>query len=609
MKFVQKHFTRHHLFHKPHAWFLALLISPIHAAEMHYKKRYHLSFRHAKKLFVFDMILLLSTGIIAALTLFWLLYNPTVTDLVSMTLEPSQDRIRSGDHVTYTISYHNQNDITLNDPILYVELPQGFILDTPVADNFIEEQRAFDLDDLPPQTQRTVSFTGYFFDQPDTDIDIFLKLSYIQEGKKRREMKTHRTINILRESTLVTTLHTSSDTLLGFGTTPLEIQLFNDGTIPLEGITLPLQTNSNQYSIQPTDTTLNDGHVFIDSLAPNTSTTISSLLHTNLPHGINTFNLSLTPTVTVNEQAIAQEPGVYAFTVIHPEIYPTFTWEKNAIAPNTETNLTISLQNTGDVALSNIVINIPLPTDKVALTTFRTKNTALVSNNTAILSGKTHAGLVTLAPGEQRDIVLTVPINYAPAGIQPTLVLNPTMSAQTTGQSSTYNLTTETEPLQIGTQVITHGILRYYTAEGDQLGRGPLPPRVGEETKYWATFEFQNTSNAIGDLVFKATLPPYVTWTGRTSVSHGNDLVYHAATRQITWTHTRLEARSTAGIYMELGLTPTAAQQATSPIIIQNISLQAKDLLLGETLTRSMPALNITLPQDKKGQYKGVTVE
>src|SRR3990167_8605456 len=60
MKFYEEHATFHHFKHNPHKWFAAILISPLHHAEMRYKQTYHLRFAHAKKLFVFDMMLILS---------------------------------------------------------------------------------------------------------------------------------------------------------------------------------------------------------------------------------------------------------------------------------------------------------------------------------------------------------------------------------------------------------------------------------------------------------------------------------------------------------------------------------------------------------------------
>ena len=86
MLFVTQHLTRHHFFHAPHKWFLALLISPIHFAEIHYKKKYHLNFKHAKKLFAFDMILLSSIIVLIIATSFWFFYNPNIVDQINLSI-------------------------------------------------------------------------------------------------------------------------------------------------------------------------------------------------------------------------------------------------------------------------------------------------------------------------------------------------------------------------------------------------------------------------------------------------------------------------------------------------------------------------------------------
>src|SRR3989338_10602091 len=84
MHFFETHFTRDTLFHKPHKWFLALLVSPIHAAELYYKKRYHLNFVHARKLFAFDMALLAGIIALVGTVIFLFAYDPTVTKDVSL---------------------------------------------------------------------------------------------------------------------------------------------------------------------------------------------------------------------------------------------------------------------------------------------------------------------------------------------------------------------------------------------------------------------------------------------------------------------------------------------------------------------------------------------
>ena len=49
--------------------------------------------------------------------------------------------------------------------------------------------------------------------------------------------------------------------------------------------------------------------------------------------------------------------------------------------------------------------------------------------------------------------------------------------------------------LPVATEVAMQNSIRYYTEEGDQLGRGPLPPQVGETTKYWVFVQITNTTN------------------------------------------------------------------------------------------------------------------
>ena len=98
MKLQNTHSEKNHLFKKPHKWFLRLLSSPIRFAELHYKKKYHLRFRHARKLFIFDIALLIIIILTACTTIFWLSYDPSITKLVYLSIEPSSDRIISGEY-------------------------------------------------------------------------------------------------------------------------------------------------------------------------------------------------------------------------------------------------------------------------------------------------------------------------------------------------------------------------------------------------------------------------------------------------------------------------------------------------------------------------------
>ena len=257
MKLIDNYLNTHHLFHKPHKWFLAFLVSPIHALEMHYKKKYHISFRHAKKLFFFDILLLFSTMFLFAGTLFWHFYDPTVLELVSVDIVAQETRIQSGSHTTYTISFANNSDVILTNTHIAVSLPDGFIIDTAQLDTrFSTEQQLFTLQDVLPGSSGSMHIAGWFYAIPNKENTITATLSYKQEGRKQTEVKARHALAILRDSVLRTSVSVS-DTLLGSGTTPIEIHIENTGDQPLHAIQLPFfQTDGLQIQQIETDMVL-----------------------------------------------------------------------------------------------------------------------------------------------------------------------------------------------------------------------------------------------------------------------------------------------------------------------------------------------------------------
>ena len=74
----------------------------------------------------------------------------------------------------------------------------------------------------------------------------------------------------------------------------------------------------------------------------------------------------------------------------------------------------------------------------------------------------------------------------------------------------------------------------YYTAEGDQVGIGPLPPIVGLPTSYLITWAVDNNGGDLSDLQFSAVLGEAATWQGEAGLTGGN-LSYDSESRKINW--------------------------------------------------------------------------
>ncbi len=554
----------------------------LHTAEMHYKKHYHLKFVHARKLFLFDIILLFSTILIFCLGLFWFFYNPTITDLVYLSITPQQERLVSGQQLTYTIAYTNESDITLTHPLITLDLPPGLTIEQfePSTILFDTQTNSFTIPSIKPHESGLITFSGIFFATPHTENIIHATLSYMQDGKEFREQKTSPAITILRDSILKTELDLPRQAL-GRSSIPFTITLTNMGDITLYDLTIPTSC--------PRHTTCTFSTTTVSALTPQAKTTITGIMNINAPHTISVLDLSLTPSITFDNIDINQKTITQTINLLHPNINITSSWDDIYARPGDTRILTLELTNTSDITLSNIQIIA----NKTAYTTSYNKTvTELKPQQTTSLEIPL---IIHTYTSSQTDIILTIPISLIAhiADISPIAYTREYM----------------TPTIPIGTDIVFNAELRYYTNEGDQLGRGPLPPQVGKETKYWAFLKLHNTTSHIRDIYMTATLPHYVTWTGKTSVSHGQDVQYNPTTKQLTWSHANLNPHTTAGIYVELALTPTSDMQRTTPTILQNISTNAHDTYINLPLSRTATSLDISLPTDPIGSSKGILIQ
>lgn len=608
-----------HFFKHPHKWFAAFLISPIHVAELHYKKKYHLNFVHARKLFVFDMTLLFSAIALIAGIIFWATYDPTVTDLVYVSIHPGHERLLSGQQAIYVASFKNESEVKLTSPKLIFELPQGFVFES--QEHTWQKDLNFDSTTLtyalsaPIEPGEEASFTvsGIYYGTPHIETNLKATLVYIQQGRVKSETKSGPHLSILRGSVLKSSVLLPTK-ILSHTTVPFSLTLRNEGDNSIYTIVVPLTLPNGAHvqNLEPNKGIIKDTIWMIDQLDAQESIELKGNITINIPKKLDTFSIDLTPEITLLETEIPQETVKHTFEIVHPHVKITSNWENGVTnaSPNETKKLHISVTNDSNVTLQNAQIVIPTPSTIIAVNKLAQVNNASVQNNTLILDKRHDSSLGTLAPGDSVDVTLNIPIIYSPQGttdIQ--LLLEPQVNANPIDSTDIYTISTKSPPLSIGTQVFLNAEIRYYTKEGDQLGRGPLPPQIGKETKYWGIIQISNTTSRIENLQFSAILPSYVVWTGKTSVSHGSDVVFDPASKKISWSLSSLQPHSTTGLYIELSLTPTPEMSGTNPILLQNVTLETTDTFINIPISRFIQSLNSSLSSDTIGSSKGTIVQ
>lgn len=615
MKYVAKHLTRHHFFHAPHRWFFALLLSPIHAAELHYQKHYHLQFAHARKLFLFDLSLVAAIFGLAGLTLYWFWYDPTITEKIALNVRANNEnnndeagRIRSGEKITFAINFTNTSDQELNATELRVRLPQHFIMQNTAGAIFNTSTQTFAIGRVLRNTNQTVYATGIFYGIPNTDEHVVAELHYTPSLRAQPESKLAALITNLRDSVLQATVELPAR-LPARSNTKTTLTLLNTYNYDLPEIFVPFATGTISWSNARSviGVISNDGWR-VPGLKPNEQAMLDFTLNTNISGQINTATLRITPYIFPNNISIAQQTVEKNWSVARPEININSAWENQNAAAGSVQKLIVTLYNHGTESIQNLTLTIPFSANVDAVR-WGAVNNGRVTNGAATLTRAHDVRLTQLDPGQEVAFTFSVPIKSFPTGAaNAKLSLPIRLHAQIAGITSEFDTEALTSDLSTGTALRVSGEARYYTADGDQLGRGPLPPQVGKQTKYAILLRAANSVGDAENVRLTATLPNGIEWTGKTSVSRGQEITYDAGTRRLTWSARTFPALAELSTFIEVGFTPTETQHGQTVPLLQNITIEGTDTTLNQPVRATAPTLTSALSADSLAQNASTAV-
>ncbi|HEY4476791.1 MAG TPA: hypothetical protein VJB69_02345 [Candidatus Paceibacterota bacterium] len=147
---------------------------------------------------------------------------------------------------------------------------------------------------------------------------------------------------------------------------------------------------------------------------------------------------------------------------------------------------------------------------------------------------------------------------------------------------------------QLASSAIYHG--------GPFTNRGPLPPRVGQETTYTILWSVINSSNNVTAAAVKATLPAYVRWLG----------VVNPETEKLTFDNSRGEVNWDLGVVdagrgltsaarevaFQVVLLPSISQTGDTPVIVTTPTLTGTDSFTHQLLTNTKRSLDVQITGD-----------
>lgn len=569
-----------------------------HFFHRHYHTRYHGIYSHAKQLFIFDLVLLaIALGMLGS-ALFFYFYKPGISNFVDVGIAIDSGRLKAGQETDLVISWRNRSKTTLESPTLALKLPDGFVLATNSPGFALATTtHTTSLADLPPGAFGDVRLRGTLWASVGKEEKIMATLSYRNKETGRTEQSIGAFYLTLGSSVVEHVLSMPSSTLAR-GKVPFVYTLTNSGVEPLL-----LALRSSLPSALSTSTL---------GLAPGETKVVTGTLR--VPEKASNINFTITPTLTVRGKEFelgrdSRQAAVFAPRVLLSATLPSST---AFMEPSTEVPLTIYLKNISNFTLLRGSIRLHFSPGVIDLSATARANGLTVRENGLLVTPAVRTALTAIKPGAEDSFTLTLrtlPHFGAEAIAEPTLSVTPVFEATVQeAPESLFEQAGEPQTRPLASEVHLASEVRYYTAEGDQLGRGPLPPQVGELTKYWVFVRVNNTVNAIRNADLFVLLAPGVTVTGKQSVSIGKPLAFDEVARTLRWQHLELPADSQTGFYFEIGVTPNPTQIGKTIALIDHISFGANDARVGKVFAVSLPTLTNVLPADDAGGKKGARV-
>lgn len=567
-----------------------------------YHRRYHGIYRHAKKLFVLDLCLLALSMIMFIAGSFFFFWNPSISGQIDLAVSFGGNRIKSGEPVTVIITYANNSKYLLKDTTLSLRLPQGFLINHSITpDYFFKSDATVDLKNVKPGAAGQAEIAGWLYAPVKSEEKIIALLNYAPEGLKFKDQKTAVFILNLPESILKTKIETA-ESAFPSSRLPVIYKITNDSKEMVNN--LSLQTEFAGAFTWPKET---------ENFSLKAGETKSFPAAITMPVANGNIPLKITVITTINNHVIKIQTDTAVIKSIAPNLqswlelsnYVSYA-EPNQIIP-----IKVSWKNTGANAVKNLrlkimatpgIIDIPatakennIKYEGADLIIDSSRRTSLSGNSFFADSYIINLRLLPYFSLEQTDTALALyPILEAdlPA------VANQKFSAK--GEGITIKLATS---LNLNAQA------RYYTAEGDQLGRGPLPPQVGETTKYWIFATVDNSINPARDAKLSVSLPPDARFTGKQSVTIGPPLSYDENNNSLSWNFYRLPAHSQTGIYFEVAITPGPQHIGKKITLADNLRFSATDNATGKTFNLTAGPIYNILAADDLGNAKVSEVE
>lgn len=269
---------------------------------------------------------------------------------------------------------------------------------------------------------------------------------------------------------------------------------------------------------------------------------------------------------------------------------------------------TINWQNNLPYEVSDVSILVRLNGNTVDKSSIRVDDGYYKSiDNTILFNKTTNSELASLEPGKTGSSKFSFgsfPTNSITGSslINPTIILDIVVSGRRLdyqdGQENVLFADSRKVKISANPQLFAKAL--YYV--GPFQNTGPIPPKSEQETTYTITWTVTNPLNNLSNGVVSATLPPYVKWLGIVSPTK-EKMTYDSSTGIVTWNVGGIPAAAgtiapAREVSFQVSFLPSVNQISSTPELVSDAVLNAKDGFTGTAVSDSFGAVNTRLTSD-----------
>lgn len=242
-------------------------------------------------------------------------------------------------------------------------------------------------------------------------------------------------------------------------------------------------------------------------------------------------------------------------------------------------NYSLTYKNESDSQINDITIMAMLKSDFLDWNTFKSDQPGNVSGQSIIWNKEQLPALASLAPGVEGTINFSINLkqftendlgkDFSVSSLAQFNISN--RPGNSNDSKSNIIVTKLNSDLNIVDKIL------YFDDNNVPVGSGPLPPKVGEQTKLRVYWTLKNNLHDLSDVNVSMALPDYVNFNAKNSSTAGS-INFDPNTHIVTWNIPSLSvATYRADAEFEIGLKPSESDRDRILVLSPGVSVIATD--------------------------------